>query len=119
MVDALVARLLKPRLKPPSPARLSAEETQLLQEINRGLPESEWLRYRHLIGKRNAETLTPAEHGELIELSDEIEVIHAERLEALRLNRRGVVNLRRLMQRPIGTAGDTDATEIRQPGSNL
>lgn len=83
VINALATRLLKPRSLPSTGRRLSAEESILMQEINRGLSESEWLRYRQLIEKRDDETLTPDEHAELIGLSDEIEVIHAERLESL------------------------------------
>lgn len=63
-----------------STARLDAEEARLLLKINEGLPESTWHRYRELVARRQAETLTSDEHEELIALSDHIEEVHARRL---------------------------------------
>jgi hypothetical protein len=40
-------------------------------------------RYDDLIAKRQAETLTPDEHAELLRLSDQTERVHAERIAAL------------------------------------
>lgn len=65
------------------PPHVSREEAELLQKINAGLPEEVWQRYRALIGKRRAETLTPEEHTELIALSDQIEEANARRIEHL------------------------------------
>jgi hypothetical protein len=72
-------------------ARLDADESALLQEINRGLPAETWEHYGELKGKRRAETLTPEEHAELIALSDQIEEMNVRRMEA-------VVELARLRQ---------------------
>jgi len=62
---------------------LSKAETELLLKINDGLPQHTHQRYWELIRKREDESLTPAEYEELLRLSDEREVKHAERLEAV------------------------------------
>lgn len=41
----------------------------------------QWQRYEELIGKRQAETLTPKEHAELIVLSDQLEEANVKRIE--------------------------------------
>ena len=64
-------------------ARLSSEETALMQVITEGLPERFWSRYRHLIGLREQEALTDLEHAELIACSDQVEHLTARRTEAL------------------------------------
>lgn len=83
VVEALVSRLLKPTSDPSKATRFSPEESRLLLEINKGLSESTWLRYRELVQRRDAELLTPAEYDELIALSDLIEEVHANRMECL------------------------------------
>jgi hypothetical protein len=55
-------------------------EAQLLRKINEGLPAATWKRYRDLVAKRRAETLTVTEHVELISISDQIEEKNAERI---------------------------------------
>jgi hypothetical protein len=62
---------------------MSPAETDLLATINRGLPHALRTRYRELIGKRQTATLTPAEHRELLGLTDQVESLEAERAEAL------------------------------------
>jgi len=59
---------------------LSAAEADLLQRINAGPTEEVWRRYHALVAKRRAETLSPAEHAELIDLSDRIEEANAQRI---------------------------------------
>jgi hypothetical protein len=82
---AFVARLIEERLRKEKrrAPRLSARETELLREINRGLSPGDWQRYRDLIAKRRAEALSPAEQNALIALSDEIEAINVRRIECL------------------------------------
>lgn len=58
-------------------------EADLIREINEGLDEETWHRYRELVSARRDETLTPHEHEELKRLTDEVEVAHARRLEKL------------------------------------
>ncbi len=62
---------------------LSGEESRLLQEINIGLPDETWHRYRELIQKRSDEMLTASEQAELIAISDQIEELDARRAERL------------------------------------
>lgn len=70
---------------------LTADEAALLREINRGLPQETWQRYSELKEKRQAETLTPEEHVELIALSDRVEEMNVRRMD-------NVVQLARLRQ---------------------
>jgi hypothetical protein len=62
---------------------LSAEEAQLLLKINQGIPADLRNCYQILCQKREAEALTDTEHDTLIQLSNQIEQIGAQRLEAL------------------------------------
>jgi hypothetical protein len=62
---------------------LNADESALLQRVNLGLPPAKQRRYDDLVAKRQAEVLTDEEHEELIALSDEQEMIAADRLAAL------------------------------------
>ncbi|HRQ37091.1 MAG TPA: STAS/SEC14 domain-containing protein [Chloroflexota bacterium] len=62
---------------------LSEKEATLLRKINQGIPLALWQPYKIVAAKRDAESLTPAEHAELIRLSDEIERLHAERVKYL------------------------------------
>ena len=72
--------LLRAKRRAPS---LSTAETDLLREINQGLPESTRLRFRDLKEKRDAATLTPAEHEELLAIIEQVEMRDVERLQAL------------------------------------
>ena len=63
--------------------RLSAAESRLLGEINRGLSEQQWKRYQELIEKRRAEQLSNDEHAELIAISDLVERVNGRRIECL------------------------------------
>jgi len=49
--------------------------------IGNGTEEAIWHRYHALSAKRDAETLTPAEHQELISLSQSIEAGDVKRLD--------------------------------------
>lgn len=72
--------------RPPGPGRSQGPpvaEADLLQRINAGPTEEVWRRYHALVAKRRAETLSPAEHAELIELSDRIEEANAQRISHL------------------------------------
>lgn len=60
-----------------------ATEEMLLEQINIGLSQEQWQRYRALRAKLDAETLTESEHQELIALSDYREIQNAKGLEAL------------------------------------
>jgi hypothetical protein len=65
------------------PDRLNAAESRLLSTINRGFPETWWRRYQALIAKRDAETLTAAEHRELLRLTHRAEGQEVKRVAAL------------------------------------
>lgn len=58
-------------------------EAELLQQINRGLPEETQHRYNELRAKVQAETLTPEEHQELLALVDVVEQGDVDRLHHL------------------------------------
>ena len=62
---------------------LPEAEAQLLLKVNQGIPAELRAHYQILRQKRESETLTDAEHDTLIQLSNQIEQIGAQRLEAL------------------------------------
>lgn len=64
-------------------SRLPRSEAELLDQVDLGVSSETWDRYYALIGKRDDGTLTGEEHGELIGLSDGIEVANARRIGAL------------------------------------
>jgi predicted alpha/beta-fold hydrolase len=85
-------------------------ENILLQKIAQTLPTAIQQRYNDLRAKLQAETLTPAEHQELLNLTDTIEQFDADRLQHLLelaqlrqislpelLDRSGMKNIRRLL----------------------
>lgn len=63
-----------------SEPHLNRAESELLQQINEGLPADTWREYRMLIAKRDAETLTEEEYQALIRLTDTVEIAHARRI---------------------------------------
>jgi hypothetical protein len=65
------------------PPRLGAIESGLLLRINQGLPDELRDSYDALIARRDEEALTPDEHQELLRLTEEVERIEGDRLEAL------------------------------------
>ncbi len=73
----------RPEQKQIPASSLSRRETELLQEINRGLSQEDWQRYRELVANRRAEALTPAEQTALIALTDQIEEANVRRIEGL------------------------------------
>ncbi len=62
---------------------LSLAESELLLQINQGIPATLHRRYQELAEKRDAEMLSNLEYEELLELSDHIEDFTVQRLEAL------------------------------------
>lgn len=97
-VKSFVLDLLREALasRPLSESALS--ESELLEEINQGFPPEVWARYRELVAKRQADTLSAGEHAELIALIDQIELANAHRIECLsELATRRQVSLRSLM----------------------
>jgi hypothetical protein len=81
-LDQLIDRVMVLRAKRKSPI-LSQAETELLLVINEGIPPNLHQRYQTLVEKRNAETLTNEEYQVLLDLSDRIEVLAAQRAAAL------------------------------------
>ncbi len=59
------------------------DEAELLLIINRTLPLDVQKRYKRLRARLRAETLTPEEHKEIIGLTDRVEQMNVERIEAL------------------------------------
>ncbi len=74
-----VSRLLA-RRKAPS---VSQREVELLQQISRRLPSTTQQRYEELNAKLHEETISTAEHQELLALIDQIELGDATRLQHL------------------------------------
>ena len=66
---------------PAAPASMT--EKELAEEISRGFSEAFWERFRYLVRRRRAETMTPAEQQEAIRMSDRTEARDAERLQCL------------------------------------
>ncbi len=81
-MNRLTDRLLTLRAARRAP-HLSADETALFARINRVLPAADKARLHELIARREAETLTATEQPELIELTDRLEELHADRVAAL------------------------------------
>lgn len=82
VIDVLSQTLCKSRANCPPP-NLSPEESKLFAVINEGLSEQEWQRYRTLIGRRQAESLTEGERLELIAMCNRLETLNAARMEKL------------------------------------
>lgn len=85
-LDSTVTSLLQEQLHhyaaaPPAPPALSPRESELLQQIQEGLPGATWQRFHDLEAKLEAEKLTPDEQRELIDLADRIEGWNVRRLE--------------------------------------
>jgi hypothetical protein len=68
---------------PTRSARLSANESKLIQRINRGIPAEVVRRYAHLVRKRKTKDLSSSEQTELLKLANDVETRDAERAEAL------------------------------------
>ena len=62
---------------------LTPAETDLLLEINQGIPAQVHDRYEVLLEKRDDETLTEDNYRELLDLSNQIEGFGVKRIEAL------------------------------------
>jgi len=62
---------------------LSQAESALMLRINQGIPADLQRRYDDLIAKRSAATLIPEEYAELLQLTDQVEQLEADRIAAL------------------------------------
>ncbi len=83
-------------LRKPPRATLSAQETKLITQINRGLPVQLRKRSAQLIGRQRKGVLTATEHKELLKLTHEAESRDAARASAL-------VELAKLRRLPVRT----------------
>lgn len=81
-LDSLLNRALHVRARRRAPVSTPAETT-LLREINRSIPPELHDRYAALADKRDNETLTEAEHSELLDIGNQIEWFGVKRLEAM------------------------------------
>ena len=81
-LEELVDQVIAIRAERVAP-HLTADESKLLARINKGLPTDDRNRMRALIEKRDDETITEEEWRELAGLSDQLELLHADRLAAL------------------------------------
>ncbi|MBK8454575.1 MAG: hypothetical protein WAQ53_02585 [Thiofilum sp.] len=81
-LEAFVTKVLTLRAKLKAPS-ISHTEAQLLTQINQGLSAQEQERWTQLEQKRQAETLTPKEHQELLTLNDQMEQLNVVRMQAL------------------------------------
>jgi hypothetical protein len=77
--DLYILKTLQERLAP----EVTPTEADLLQQINLGFSAQTWAEYHDLISKRQAETLTPQEHEQLIKLSNYLERQNVVRIRAL------------------------------------
>ena len=80
--DRYILNALQERLQPRLPTT-QPTEADLLQQINIGFSAQTWEQYHALIAKRQAETLTPEEHKQLIQMSDRLEQLNVARIQAL------------------------------------
>jgi hypothetical protein len=97
-LEQFLANLLALRARRRAPG-LPPEEAELLLQINRGIPSETRAQYEDLLTKREAETLTPEEHEELLKLVEQVEALQAERAEHL-------ASLSRLRGVPLGALMD-------------
>ena len=96
---AMRRALQTPLVTSPTEPRLSKQETTLWLRINRSLTPEQPERYDELRVKREDETLTPAEHVELLQCVEEIETLWIDRLQAvLELARLRHISPQKLMQ---------------------
>jgi hypothetical protein len=81
-LEAFVAQVLKLRAQRQVP-HLAAFESEILAKINQSIPDSLQQRFEQLVMKRQQLTITEAELTELIEITDRIEALNVERIQAL------------------------------------
>ena len=81
-IDAYILRLLEKDVQG-QPFEEKSKSIALLQLINQGVSPEVWSRFHDLIQKRDDHTLSDTELVELMELTDSIEIAHAQRMEAL------------------------------------
>jgi hypothetical protein len=62
---------------------LPAAESELLLKINQPVPDDLQRRYDELIARRDERALSPEERQELLRLTDQVELLEAERVKRL------------------------------------
>lgn len=81
-LEQLVDQMIAIRAERVAP-HLTADESVLLERINKGLSQEDRARMRALVEKRDVETITTEEWQELAALTHRLELLHADRLAAL------------------------------------
>lgn len=81
-LEKLVGNVLAVRAERVAP-HLSGEEGKLLRTVQKTLPKKSLQRMKTLQKLRDDEKLSPEGYAELAELIEKLEIIHAERLEAV------------------------------------
>ncbi len=81
-LETFVTEVLKLRAQREVPS-LSVSESELLVKINQGISAEMQGRFNELVAKRQRLILSDAELAELIQLTDEIEQLDAERVQYL------------------------------------
>ena len=81
-LERFVTRLFALKARQETPG-LPERETELLRQINQGLPPATGKRMKELIAKRESGTIAEAELQELIGLTDEAERLNVERIKHL------------------------------------
>ncbi len=81
-LDQFTERVLALRANRYAPS-LRANESELLQKINQGVPTTVRGRFNHLNEKLHEEAITPEEHQEFLQLIEQIEMADGARLTAM------------------------------------
>ncbi len=81
-LEQFVSQVIALRAKRQAPS-LPRVESELLLKINEEVPSDIQTRYNELIAKRQAETLTPDEYKELLQLTQQVEKLEVRRVEYL------------------------------------
>ena len=81
-LEQFVSQVIALRAKRQAPS-LPRVESELLLKINAEVPSAIQTRYNELIAKRQAETLTPDEYKELLQLTQQVEKLEVRRVEYL------------------------------------
>jgi hypothetical protein len=81
-LQRLMSRVIALQAQRKAPS-LTQDETELILKINQGLPSKLQKHFDELVTKRQAETLTPAEHQELLRLTAQVEQLDAARAKCL------------------------------------
>lgn len=81
-LEAFVVQVLKLRAQRQA-SHLSSSESELLSKIDHSLSRDRQARFDQLVAKRQDLTITESELAELIEITEQAELLNAERMAAL------------------------------------